>query len=197
MNIEDQYIQEQFINNFINKCDNPIVIYGTGIHTEKLLANIKTERVIGLMDAKHTGEIMFGKKVLDYDEVALISNVIIVIIARNAVINVIYRRIEAFVKKHKISVYDINGAELLAHSFSEVEKDCFCIKENELIKCIDDVEVVSFDIFDTLLCRSVMRPSDVFDLIDCETIKKQYTFSIERKRAEKSEKIYEMLQFAI
>ena len=112
MYIEDKYIQEQFSKNFLESTSENIIIYGTGVYTKKLLENIHTERIVGLMDIARTGEILFGKKVLSYEEVAQIPNVSIVIMARNAVINVIYRRIKPFVQKYKIPVYDINGNNL-------------------------------------------------------------------------------------
>lgn len=37
---------------------------------------------------------------------------------------------------------------------------------NNLIKIIENKEVVSFDIFDTLLLRNVQRPSDIFRILD-------------------------------
>ena len=55
MKTEDQYIQERFCQNFIETDCQNIVIYGTGIHTKRLLENIKTNRIVGLMDAAKTG----------------------------------------------------------------------------------------------------------------------------------------------
>ena len=112
MKTEDQYIQEKFYKNFIEGDCRNIVIYGTGIHTKKLLENIKTNRIVGLMDAAKTGEVMYGKKVLSNQETAAIRDVAIVIVARSSVIYVIYRRIQEFVTKNGIPVYDINGRML-------------------------------------------------------------------------------------
>ncbi|MCM1264031.1 MAG: hypothetical protein NC313_15070 [Butyrivibrio sp.] len=184
LSAEDQYIQEQFDKNFLNGIPGNIVIYGTGLHTQELLKNVPMERIIGLMDAAKTGETMFGKKVLSYDEVAAIPEVYIVIIARNSVINVIYRRIEAFVSTHGIPVFDINGKRLCSEKINDMPKQCFQIKETELLEKMGKADVVSFDIFDTLLCRCVMRPSDVFNLMDLSLHKKSYLFSTERTKAE-------------
>jgi predicted HAD superfamily hydrolase len=51
---------------------------------------------------------------------------------------------------------------------------------------MDEADVISFDVFDTLLCRRVLRPTDVFRVIDDLLGKKDYIFSKERMRAEAS-----------
>ena len=184
MSAEDQYIQEQFNKNFINGISGNIVIYGTGLHTQEVLNNVPAERIVGLMDAAKTGETIYGKKVLSYEEVAAIPEVYIVIIARNSVINVIYRRIEEFVLSHGIPVFDINGKRLCSDKINNMPKECFQVKETELLEKIERAEIVSFDIFDTLLCRCVMRPTDVFRLMDVNLHEKMYLFSKERTNAE-------------
>lgn len=184
MYIEDQYIQEQFQKNFIEQRPGNIVIYGTGLHTKELLENIKSERIVGLMDAAKTGEIIYGKKVLSYDEVAGLSDVYIVIIARNSVINVIYRRIQEFVTSNSIPVYNVSGIQLVAADVNVASKECFMVNPDELRKQIAGAEVVSFDIFDTLLCRRVLRPIDVFRMVDVSLNDSKHFFSTERVKAE-------------
>lgn len=184
MYIEDQYIQEQFHRNFIEQRPGSIVIYGTGVHTKLLLENIETDRIVGLMDAAKTGETVYGKKVLSYEEVAAIPGVYIVVIARNSVINVIYRRIQEFVTANHIPVYNINGKQLQTEDINSASKECFRLKEENLRTMIQNAEVVSFDIFDTLLCRRVLRPIDVFRLMDEQLQMTDNTFSAQRMKAE-------------
>lgn len=184
MHIEDQYIQEQFVQNFIQQRPGSIVIYGTGLHTKVLLENLPTDQIVGLMDAAKTGETMYGKKVLSYEEVAAIPDVYIVILARNAVINVIYRRIQEFVTVNHIAVYNISGKRLETDIVNTASKECFQLQEEALRKMITEAEVVSFDIFDTLLCRRVLRPIDVFRLMDENMQTTSYIFSVERMKAE-------------
>ena len=165
--IEDQYIYEQFMTNFIHSHSENIIIYGTGIHTRRLLEQVQNPRIVGLMDAKRTGEILWGYKVLSYEEAVAIEQVLIMILARNAVINVIYRRIERFCREYDIPVFDINGNNLrVSHDEAEA-RTCFILKEQELRAKIEDADVVTFDIFDTLLTRCVMRPRDIFTVVEC------------------------------
>ncbi len=184
MQAEDEYIKEQFTKNFIEATSGNIVIYGVGIHTQRLLENVFSDRIVGLMDAKTTGKIMWGKKVLSYDEVAAIPDVIIVILARNAVINVIYRRIESFVKEHNIKVYDINANDLSVDMPENKEYEGFCLNEDELLGKLDRAQVITFDIFDTLISRWVLRPRDIFELIDTQVSYSNFLFSEKRVEAE-------------
>lgn len=184
MYIEDEYIQEQFNKNFLNASSNHIVIYGVGAHTQSLLENISTDRIVGLMDAKKTGETLWGKRVLSYKEVAQIPNVIIVIIARNAVINVIYRRIEKFTKDNNIKVFDVNGNELSGVAPEKKEHPCFFLSERELNCKINKADVITLDIFDTLITRWVQRPRDIFLVMDQELSNMGFVFSESRIYAE-------------
>lgn len=178
--IEDEYIQNQFRKNFINGRSDDIIIYGTGIHTQKLLESLSDKRIVGLMDAKKTGETLWGKKVLSYDEAAELKNICIVIVARNSVVHVIFRRIEKFVTEHGIPVFDINGNQILSAHMETEASPCFALNRSELEQQIRDADVVSFDIFDTLLCRCVLRPADVFRLMDRDLGILPYVFSKER-----------------
>lgn len=186
MYIEDQYIQEQFRKNFLDGSARSIIIYGTGIHTEKLLQNISDQRIAGLMDVRRTGETLWGKRVLSYEEAAKVSNACIVIIARNAVIHVIYQRIEGFVKKHAIPVFDINGNLLTREQITQEKRACFSLDKKEFERRMAEADVISFDIFDTLLCRRVMRPADVFRLMDTDLQTEVCGFSDLRIKAEGS-----------
>lgn len=182
--IEEDYIREQFISNFLDKNSGNIVIYGTGIHTQRLLETICVPRIKGLMDAKKTGCFLWGYPVLSEKEVAAIENVFIVIIARNAVINIIYRRIENFCKKNHIDVYDLNGNNLHCLKKNQDKPECFLLREEDLQKKIQDSDIVTFDIFDTLLSRRIMRPRDIFLIMDELLAEKEYLFSKERIQAE-------------
>ena len=184
MNSEDQYIYEQFQKNFIKDSIKNIVIYGTGIHTQILLENLAENTVAGLMDAKRTGEVLWNHKVLSYEEVAGLSSPVIVIVARNAVINVIYRRIADFAAQNHIPVYSINGVEFHNQKTADTDCECFSLSSDTLTGMISAAEAVTFDIFDTLITRNVLRPTDIFLVIDKKLKNVPYVFSKERIKAE-------------
>lgn len=184
MYIEETYIKNQFVQNFLNRGFLSIILYGTGLNTKHLLENVNDERIVGLMDAKRTGEVLWGHKVLSYEEVAKLKNCIIVVIARNAVINVIYRRIESFCKANSIRVYNIQGEELGKAFERGIGLPCFTQNRQTLKSAIKEHDIISFDIFDTLLMRRIMRPRDIFSVMDVLLGEQNYCFSKERIKAE-------------
>lgn len=190
MYIEEKYIYDQFRNNFLASKTNPIILYGTGLNTQRLVDKISGNRIAGLMDEKKTGQMLWGYKVLSYEEAAQIDNCIIVIIARNAVINVIYRRIEKFCQENDIPVYDIRGKNLQKDQDEVKEHPSFFQREDELKEKIKQHDIISFDIFDTLVMRRVLRPRDIFSVMDVVRDREfkdlGYRFSEERIKAEDS-----------
>lgn len=203
MYIEDEYIQEQFKVNFLrDKNYKNIIIYGTGIHTQRLLEAVDNDCIAGLMDAKRNGEVLWGKCVLSENEVAGLENPCIVILARQAVIYVIYRRIMSFVHQHGIPVYDING-NLFHDTEEDAKKECFQLSEESIKRKIEQSEVISFDVFDTLITRKVIRPKDIFKIVRERLGNRGFDFVAERIQAEgdldnmqspKIEMIYKQMQ---
>ncbi len=183
MNNEEKSIVQVLYEKNYSACNKNIVLYGTGIQTKNIVMGVKNHHVVGLMDHKHTGEVIYGVRVLSEEEVKLIPDVTIVIVARAAVINLIYSRIENFTNEYEIPVYDINGRLLKTHLF-DISDDCFCLNRKLMLDKIDKSDVISFDIFDTLVCRDVLKPTDVYEIMDAHIGKKNYIFSKERKQAE-------------
>ena len=54
-----------------------------------------------------------------------------------------------------------------------IKLDTINIKKQELINIIQDYEIVSFDVFDTLIMRKTMFSADVFDIVS-QKMKKDY-----------------------
>ena len=145
---EEQYIYHMFQEHFIRNKKENIVLYGTGVHTGKLLDKLKGRQIKGLMDVKRTGEILWGYKVFSYEEVKDIPNVCIVIIARDAVLHTVYRRIEVFSRENNIPVYDVRGNLLTVKNIQIEEEECFLLDSSELLKKIEAADCITFDIFD-------------------------------------------------
>lgn len=69
--------------------------------------------------------------------------------------------------------YVYNGTvDLLPRSFPHCESELKELDEltrsrkEELIKAISESDIVSFDVFDTLICRRVLYPTDVFQVVE-------------------------------
>lgn len=183
MAMEDDHIYDCFKRNFIDSRKGNIILYGTGIRTRFLLERLSSDVISGIMDIKKTGEEFFGYRVMSPEEVKKIPDVCIVIIARDSVINTVYRRIEEFCRDSGISAYDIAGNQL-GEDHRERDEACFKLSIQELESKLKDADIVTFDVFDTLLMRRVYRERDVFELIGEEQDIVKGTFAKLRADAE-------------
>ena len=158
---------EQFKNNFQHLKGRRVAFYGVGHHTKLLLEEQLAFGVVGLMDQQLTGQMIYGKKVLSDDEV--IKNVeVIIIIANLSIAPQIYHRIETLVCNSGIEVYYLNGLHPAKYD-SVISQDVYWNRSvEELQKEIEKHEVISFDIFDTLLMRKCVQPETVFKILQFE-----------------------------
>jgi predicted HAD superfamily hydrolase len=186
---ERDYIIKAFKENFLDYKDKKIVIYGIGNNTKIIVDEFKEYNIIGLMDGYKTGENIFGKKVLSYNEVLKVEVDIIIIVARSSSIKIIYKRISEFCSNNGILVFDINGNDLESTLNLTIEDNrYFDVNESELKKKIIENDIISFDIFDTLLMRKVLYPKDVFELVKRNAKSnylKQFDFVEQRIEAER------------
>lgn len=162
------------------------VIYGTGINAEAVVKSCGDYPIVGLMDASKTGQSFWGKKVLSEDEILNLDIRLVVVIARPAVHNIIYKRIRKWSEEAEISVLDIQGNKIADKvRVQECNSEYLEVSFDALLREIDCHDVISFDVFDTLLMRKVYEPADVFELMDRDFLDRfPFVFSKERKAAE-------------
>lgn len=145
------------------------VIYGTGVHAEGIVNDCRDYPLEGVMDIAKTGQRFCGLSVLSPEEIQEKGIRKIVIIARPAVHTIIYKRIREWCMKYQIEVFDIYGINMEERMQDELcDSPYFHVSYDQLIKEIDTHEIISFDIFDTVLMRRVYEPTDVFLLVDFE-----------------------------
>lgn len=118
------------------------------------------------MDKDTVGDEIYGYKVLSYDEV--VERVqLIIIVANMSVVEMIGRRIAFLNREHGIDILYINGKRL--ETRNDVSTYSYWDTNLEELKiAIDQNDVISFDLFDTLLMRKVLLPSNIFDLVERE-----------------------------
>ena len=164
---EAEYIFREFEKHFSGKKEEPLVLYGTGNRTGELLERLRGYHIAGLMDGKKKEGTVFGKQVLDYREVLELQVKTIIVIARPAVMGVIYHRIEGFCKENGITVYDVKGNDL-SEVYADQENDIPYFRQGreDLERELERHEVVSFDVFDTLVMRKVLYPTDIFTIVE-------------------------------
>lgn len=197
---EDKSVEQYFKENFINKTDNKkIVIYGIGEWTERIINAFPSVEIFGLMDGHMTDGSIYGKRVISCN-MCIGQNVKIVILARSASVVLIYKRISEFCKGNNIPIYNIEGKRL---DVPDSIDTMYEIDIEEIYNALMKYDIISFDIFDTLLIRrSLYRESIYRDIMQKENLKfdfVKYRLDAERKLQQNSEepnlqRIYEYIE---
>jgi len=175
MYVQEEYIYSEFIKNYPDKSE-PIAIYGIGVDAGLLVPKISDYNLVGLMDKDKKSGMIYDKPIIDYSDILDKKVKKIVIIARPAVLGVIYRRIQKFSLENNIFVGDVRGRDLSKiYQSREVEHPFFekCISDLE--SAVSEYDVVSFDIFDTLLVRKTLKPENIFEIMSFEIKKRGYS----------------------
>lgn len=177
-----------FLNNYKN--DN-IAIYGLGTETENLLPFIEESyNIVGLLDGYRTEGTMYEKEIISISRVKELSVKLILVVARPSSCKVIARRIGDFCKENNIDLYDIRGNNLgeenkVIYEFSEVDG----ITKSQLTSCLTNADVISTDLFDTLIMRQTMFTTDIYEIVNeklCNIGVEIEDFALKRQDCEKS-----------
>lgn len=163
MKMETNYQTEitAFKKAFSGFIQKKIVIYGIGRRTATLLPELNDWNIIGLMD-KDPG--LIGTKMFNYPIISLSEAEkhadLIIINAPQTYWKVIYSRISDSV----IPVYYQDGSRAKTEKKSFKDNEYWNTSLEELKSVIDKYEIISFDIFDTLVMRRVMNPQDIWEI---------------------------------
>lgn len=146
-----------------------IALYGLGIETQKALADLEgTHEIVGLLDSFRTDGFCYGKRVISFEDAVSTGVVLIVVVARPGSCRAIAKKIGNRCREKGIVLMDIRGMNLL-----ETKQTLYCfsgmkgVTKAELEEKIRNVEVVSFDLFDTLIMRQTLCSDDVAAYVDC------------------------------
>lgn len=180
------YVIESYKKHFFGKKN--IVLYGIGINTKAILTEIQDSNIIGLMDPLSEGSVVLGKPVLSVEEASR-QAALIVIVARPTVVPIIFERIRDLESTHHIPIYNIEGERLIEEEQRPFSSDLpyWNCNSEALKQKIVLADVVSFDIFDTLLARDVLRPVDLFFFLERKLQKEGIpckAFAVQRQAAE-------------
>ena len=180
------YVIESYKTHFQGKKD--IVLYGIGVNTKAILTEIHDPNIIGLMDPLSEGSIVLGKPVLSVAEASQQAG-LIVIVARPTVVPIIFDRIRDLEVTHHIPIYNIEGKRLIEEEETLFSSDLpyWNCSSEALKQKIATADVVSFDIFDTLIARDVLRPVDLFVFLERKMQKEGIpckSFAVQRRAAE-------------
>lgn len=164
-----------------------IAVYGLGVVARNVLDVLRNFNVVGLMDKDpaHRGNTVYGMTVLDDDQVVSRRVTAIVIAASDVYWRTIAERIAPFCERNEIRIVFLNGKTFGENQLEQPARPPVTVERSELERMIAEHDVVSFDLFETLVTRLVSRPDDLLDLAlaGMETDNKQGLLSA-RKEAE-------------
>lgn len=183
--------EELFRSNFSNEKSKKIAIYGTGVIANEITLTCKDFNIVGLIDRQLIGADINGIRIYDIKDLGKLGAEQLIIAAQPQNLNTIYFRIKNIVDLLEIKVFDVWGNVLPDPQWS-VKSNFQGINctEDDFEQLKDEIrkhDIVSFDIFDTLLMRLVYEPHDIFDLVEIQAKKSNIysgQFKEERIRAE-------------
>lgn len=164
-NVYFEKLLKIFIEKFQAVKDKRIVLYGIGAFSATVIDTLKDFNIVGLMDRdpENIGKIMYGVPILSKEEVTKYADMII-INTEAGYWQTIYKRISEL----EIDVYFRNGQKAFLEETPKCNSDLeyWNIKMETLKEQIEKYDVISFDIFDTLITRKIYLPADVFRLVE-------------------------------
>lgn len=180
--------EQAFCNQFEKECKSlrseKIMLYGAGEKTEFLLKNVRDFDFQGILDPKLEGEHLYGAEVFPL-QAAADRNCIIIIVARDHIIPIIYDRIHLFCEENGIKIYDFHGNRL-PHKMvaANYDMEYWNVNEERIREILEPYPVVSFDIFDTLIQRTTLTLEDMYQLMEMEGVVPRQ-FAVYRRKAER------------
>ncbi|SFH76608.1 hypothetical protein SAMN04487861_10465 [Selenomonas ruminantium] len=153
---------------------SPIVIYGLGDETSKFISEWKNKiSIVGLLDGYLEDGEMFGYPIITMQDVIDGNVPMILVIARPGSCKAIAKRISASCIANHIKLFDIRGNDLLSSNKNHCVIGYDYAKTSAALdEKIEKCDVVSFDLFDTLVMRKVYSYTDVFPLLDIKLRKR-------------------------
>ena len=146
----------------------PIAIYGLSTETDRFLTEYGNRvNVIGLLDGFRNDGELFGYPVMSIESAVEKHISAIIVIARPGSCKAIKNRIGDICRDNGILLYDVRGKDLLAEQVSQYNFSSITgYTKSDLMRAIRSHDVISFDLFDTLVTRKVIHYTDIFYLVE-------------------------------
>lgn len=152
-----------FRKSFDKMREKKFLLYGVGINTRALIQNVNDFNIVGVMDAKNEGGYLDGKYIYSENEAPKVAE-IIVIIAREVFVPIIYKRIKKL-ETLGMEIYNVCG-ENLQKKDREVKELPYLMEKSKIEQIIVEHDVICFDIFDTIVIRKVVQAADIFNIVE-------------------------------
>lgn len=155
--------KENFDEKFGEYKSKPIAIYGTGLNAKLIAENISDYNIVGYISKELPCKFIDGKDVILISDAIKMADVIIIAATVQST-KIVYARIKKDIPDSVI-VLDMYGNDL--KKYKSIESNQYWNKSYaQLCDEIDKHEVISFDIFDTLIMRRCVKPEDIYNEFD-------------------------------
>ena len=163
--------------------DKRIAIYGTGLNAERVVCGVHGYLFTCVIspDENLIGTDFHGLTVMALED-ALQQIDVLIIAAMPSATRIVYERIKNIVPDN-IPIFDLAGLQL-NRPRSYMELPYWNVNIHDLESTIDEHEVISFDVFDTLIMRKLLHPRTLFEIIGEQEGLKSNDYSFQRVRAE-------------
>lgn len=148
--------------------NDTIALYGLGIETQKLLDRLAGRfHIVGLLDGYQEEGTLYGMRIISFAEAVKCGVRLILVVARPGSCRAIVKRIGEDCMRSGIDLLDVKGRNLCGN-----QKACYHFKgikgitKAELMNLFDQHDVVSVDLFDTLVMRNTLFSTDVYEMVD-------------------------------
>lgn len=171
--------KEKFIERLYDVRKKNIVIFGMTQISIEIIRHFPEYNIIGILDT-HSNEGRFeGVKILSYEEALLFKTEIIVLAKQLISDKPLFCQLKDFCVKNDICLADIYGNDLiiLIDDAEKRKQRAEVLTKAQLLEKAEGYDVLSFDIFDTLLMRKTLAPEDVFTIIGSKAAERKIAIS--------------------
>ena len=154
----------QNLNVFLAEEGSKVAVYGLKLNAQAVALKFP-ESVACFLDRDLQTGFFCNRPVVRLEDLPKYDIHAVVIAASLPAEPYIYERINGFCDSYCIKIYGLYSGILENGRLGRIFSDKLPQKD-KLQKAISTHEVISFDIFDTLLMRRVLYPTDVFDIVE-------------------------------
>lgn len=155
---------------FAHLKNKKILVYGSGENAKLLIEALQGFNIIGILDRfRYEGNIQ-AIPILTWDDIDKHTADVIIIASNRKNFREIFLRIKHYGVMFDMDIYSFSGQNLSSKfyyaDYSYEEMQCLEYSKQDLLNKIDLYDVISFDLFDTLIMRKVLEPIDIFDIVE-------------------------------
>ena len=180
-----------------------IVLYGLADNASAIIHKFPEQNIIALLDQQHTGEYIYGKKIISLEEAVQLRVEVIVIAAEARSSQIVSERIFDFCQTHHIQLLNMYGVEESEIRYQSILQEIayMSLDEDELLRKIMQNDVICFQLMDVLCAGKYFEEKDFIENLEKYCGYRQFARKriqaeecIERRCAYGIDKIYKNYQ---